>query len=104
MGMTQCSTSIRARTHARGPQRLCSLDPEHVGGGTLFVAVGRWHDPSRTVRAARVRRADPTYATFRIAPAGTTPVVTYRQSAITSLRATATIPMRRARFPFPNRA
>ena len=26
--VTQCPPSIRARTHARGPQRLCSLDPD----------------------------------------------------------------------------
>ena len=60
------------------------------------------HDPSRPVRAARVSRVrhEP-YATFMIAPVGTMPCVTYRQSAITSLRATATMPTRRARFPLP---
>ena len=87
----------------RGPQRLCSLDPEHLCGGTLFVAVGRWARPftSRTRRARETPRREP-YAPFTIAPVGTTPCVTYRQSAITSLRATATIPIRRARLPFPN--
>jgi len=53
---------------------------------------------TRNSRATRrlERRA---YAVFRIAPCGTTPVVTYRHSAITNLRATATMPIRRARFP-----
>ena len=100
--MTQPSPSIRARAHARGSQRLCSLDPEHGCGGTLFVAVAVGRDPSRTVRAARVTtRRRQRYATFTIAPVGTIPCVTYRHSAITSLRATATIPIRRARLPVP---
>ena len=62
-------------------------------------AVGRPF-PNRTRRARETRRREP-YAIFTIAPVGTTPCVTYRQSAITSLRATATIPIRRARLPFP---
>ena len=100
--MTQRSPSIRARARARGPQRLCSLNPD-----TCAAVPSPWRsrrgDPTRTVRAARVRRADATGATrlSRSRPRGTTPVVTYRHSAITSLRATATIPIRRARFPFP---
>ena len=55
---------------------------------------------NRTRRARETRRREP-YATFTIAPVGTTPCVIYRQSAITNLRATATIPIRRARLPFP---
>lgn len=98
--MTQYSPSIRARAHARGPQRLCSLDPEHVCGGTLFVAVGLGRPFTNRTRRARETQRE-LYATFTIAPVGTTPCVTYRQSAITSLRATATIPIRRARLPVP---
>ena len=67
---------------------------------------------NRTRRAREPRRlaapprplAYETFTTFMIAPVGTTPVVTYRHNAMTSLRATATIPIRRARFPFPKRA
>jgi hypothetical protein len=36
--VTQRSPSIRARTAGRGPQRLCSLNPDH-GCSTTFVAV-----------------------------------------------------------------
>ena len=87
----------------RGPLRRCSLEPD-----TWAVVPFRFGqpraDPQRTVRTARVRRAAPArYATFRIAPVGTTPVVAYRHNAITNLRASATIPIRRARFPTPNR-
>jgi hypothetical protein len=100
-GRCPCATSIRARARARGSQRLCGLDPEHVCRGTLYVAVGRSARPvTNRTRSAREKRRR-AYATFTIAPVGTTPVVRYRQSAITSLRATATMPIRRARFPLP---
>jgi hypothetical protein len=83
----------------------------HVSGGTLSAAVVT-NNPARTVRAVRVRRAASAYAivrttgyaAFRIAPVGTTPLVTYRHKTITNLRASATIPMRRARLPAPKRA
>jgi hypothetical protein len=38
---------------------------------------------------------------FSCAPSGTVPVSTYRQSAMRSFRARATMPMRRIRFPPP---
>ena len=38
---------------------------------------------------------------FSCAPSGTTPVSRYRHNAINSLRASATIPIRRRRFPLP---
>ena len=73
------------------------------GGGTFSVAVAI-RDPSQTVRAARVRRSPrAAYAGFSTAPAGTIPSVTYRHNAMTSLRATATIPIFRARAPVPKR-
>jgi hypothetical protein len=56
-------------------------------------------------RGGPCRRAWPLYATwpFTIAPSGITPCSTYRQSAMSSLRANATIPMRRSRrLPRPN--
>lgn len=86
-----------ARGFARPPETVQSR-PGHGCCGTVSVAVAR-RDPTqlRTRSARETRRGD--YATCIIAPVGTTPVVAYRQSAITNLRATATIPMRRARFP-----
>ena len=90
--------------------RACARPPEtvqsqsgHVCGGTLFVAVAVARPfANRTRRARETPMAiDAPYATFTMAPSGTTPSVTYRQSAMTSLRATATIPIRRARLPLP---
>ena len=53
--LTQRSPSIRARAHARGPQRLFSLDPD-----TCAAAPSLWRSRGATrtqsVRAARVRR------------------------------------------------
>jgi hypothetical protein len=100
--VTQRSSSIRARGDCRGPQRLCSLSPD-----TSAATPSPWRSRAATLHdpcAARVSGAGATYAAVTIAPAGTTPVVTYRHSAITSLRATATIPIRRPRFPVPKRA
>lgn len=97
--VTQRSSSIRTRA-ARAAPRDCAVSiqtrvRQHLLGG------GRVERPN-TVPCCRAReRVDRAYATFTIAPSGTTPVVTYRHSAITSLRATATIPIRRARLPFP---
>lgn len=87
---------------SRGPQRLCSLDPDTSAAAPPSSRSRKATLPN-TVRAARVSASirERAYATFRIAPAGTTPVVTYRHSAITSWRATATMPIRRARFPVP---
>jgi hypothetical protein len=98
---TQLSPSIRARTLLARPPETVQSRSGHVSCGTSFVAVAEatLHKPyAQRACDAPTPRA---YATFRIAPAGTTPLVTYRQSAITSLRATATIPIRRARLPRP---
>ena len=57
---------------------------------------------NRTRSARETRR--PSRAPTRLSgsrPPARRPVVTYRHSAITSLRATATIPIRRARLPCP---
>ena len=78
------------------------------GSLRLFISAGheRWHPlcdgrratlplPCTTRVSALV---DPlTYALFKIAFVGATPVVTYRQSAIINRRATATMPTRRRR-------
>jgi len=90
--------------HVRGPQRLCGLRSRH---GVLqhLLLYDRVGDPVLSVCSARERVGVVSgYAACTIAPSGTVPLVTYRQSAMTSLRATATIPMRRARLPTPNRS
>lgn len=87
-----------------GPQRLCDLRSRHdvLQHLLLFDRVG---DPVLSVRSARERvNVVRDYAAFTMAPSGTVPLVTNRQSAMTSLRATATIPIRRARLPMPNRS
>lgn len=99
--MTQPSPSIRARARWRGfPETVQSQS------GPSAAVPPSWRsgsDPPRTVRAARTPRRR--YATgFKRTPDGTTPPVTYRQSAISSLRASATMPIRRARFPLPKLA
>jgi hypothetical protein len=87
---------------ARPPETMQSR-VGHVSGGTFSVSVSR--GPTRNEpyapRACDAQRER--YATFRIAPVGTTPVVAYRHNAITNLRASATIPIRRVRLPTPNR-
>jgi hypothetical protein len=91
-----------ARDLARLPETVQSRSRTR-GCGPFSVAVRQRRNPTNTGRAARVPRGDSrdrADATLRIAPSGTTPVVTYRQRVITNLRATATMPIRRARFPF----
>jgi len=92
--VTQRSPSIRARADCAAPGD-CAVSNPDTG---LPLLSGRVARPSSLPCAARVRASIRSggYATFRIAPAGTTPIVTYRHSAITSLRATATIPIGRA--------
>ena len=96
----QHSPSIRAHAQARGSQRPCTLNPGHVCATAPSPYRSLIDDPERSVRVARVRRvAAGDYATFTIASVGTMPVVAYRHNAITSRRATATMPMRRRRRP-----
>src|SRR5436190_5119977 len=99
--------SERAR-RIGGPQRLYSLDPD-----TEAAVPSSWRLRVATRRESYSPRAGPPVglvatercyaAGFRTAPVGTTPVVAYRHSAISSLRASATIPIRRARLPMPKR-
>ncbi len=86
---------IRARA-TRAAQRLYSSIRTQLLRHLLCD--GRAGDLPRSCAA---RMFDVRLCEFHIAPSGTTPVVTYRHSAITSLRATATIPIRRARLPVP---
>src|SRR4029453_2389331 len=60
------------------------------------IFLGRlYHTPDRGVRLHR----QSAYPSLSTAPAGKTPVSRKRQSAMSNLRATATIPIRRKRFP-----
>src|SRR4029077_17784065 len=101
--VTQLSSSIRARTILVRPPETVQSRSGHVSCGTFSVAVAE-----ATLRRPYAQHAcDATastaggQATFTRAPSGDKPVVTYRQRAITSLRAKATIPIRRARLPLP---
>ncbi len=87
---------------ARPPETVQS-QAEHDGCGTFFVTVARGAPDTTRTRSTRAR-ASAHYARFNTAPAGRTPAVAYRQSAIKSLRARATMPTRRARFPRPKRS
>jgi hypothetical protein len=90
---------------ARGPLRPLQSRSGHVRCGTLSVSVARREQPARDrTRSTRERNARRRYTAFMMAPLGTTPLVAYRHNAITSFRATATMPMRRARLPVPNRS
>ncbi len=102
--VTQRSPSIRARADRAAPRDCAVSYPDTVLPHPL--ASGRVTRPSDLSCAARVSASIRAgrYATFRIAPAGTTPVVTYRHNAIRSLRATATMPIRRARVPCAKRS
>ena len=99
--------SLRAGSHARHLMLSASVDASrkaqrrrpHLYDGVLgrpgFFA-GRLHQhPDRGVTLHRPS----VYPSLSPAPAGKTPVWRKRQSAMSNLRATATIPIRRKRFP-----
>ena len=99
--------SIRAGSRPRHPMRSASVDDwwkaqrrqPHLCDGVLrrpgFFA-GRLHQhPSRGV----TRHGPSVYPALSTAPAGNTPVSRKRHSAMSNLRATATMPIRRKRLP-----
>ena len=101
--------SIRAGSHARHLILYASVDASrkaqrrrpHLDDGVLgrpgFFA-GRLHQyPDRGV----IPHQPSAYTSLSTAPAGITPVSRKRQSAMSNLRATATIPIRRKRLPPP---
>ena len=95
-----------SRASTRLPETV-QFPPGRLRDGTLSVTVTRSPDRDRAHRTRETRRHSTTpagYRAFSSAPAGTVPVVAHRHSAITSWRATATMPIRRARFPVPKRA
>ena len=101
--------SIRAGSHARHLILYASFDVSrkvqrrrpHLYDGVLRrpgICAGRLHQhPDRGVTSHR----QSAYPALSTAPAGMTPVSRKRQSAMSNLRATATIPIRRKRFPPP---
>jgi hypothetical protein len=101
--------SIRAGSHPRhlilsasgDASRKAQRRRPHLNDGVLgrpgFFA-GRLHQhPDRGVTPHQ----SSTYTSLSTAPAGITPVSRKRQSAMSNLRATATIPIRRKRLPPP---
>ena len=105
--------SIRAGAHARHLILYASIDASrkaqrrrpHLYDGVLGrpgISSGRLHQyPDRGVTPHQPS----TYTSLSTAPAGITPVSRKRQSAMSNLRATATIPIRRRRLPpLPKRA
>ena len=99
--------SIRAGARPRHPMRSASVDDwwkaqrrqPHLCDGVLrrpgFFA-GRLHQhPSRGV----TRHGPSVYPALSTAPTGNTPVSRKRHSAMSNLRATATMPIRRKRLP-----
>jgi hypothetical protein len=101
--------SIRAGSRARHPILFASFDDSrkaqrrqpHLYDGLLRrpgICSGRLHQhPDRGVAPQR----QSAYASFSTAPSGKTPVSRKRQSAMSNLRATATIPIRLKRLPPP---
>jgi hypothetical protein len=105
--------SIRAGSHPRHLILSASVDASrktqrmrpHLYDGVLRrpgICSGRLHQhPDRGVTLHR----HSAYPSLSTAPAGITPVSRKRQSAMSNLRATATIPIRRKRLPpLPKRA
>jgi hypothetical protein len=99
--------SIRAGTSARHPILSASFDDcwkaqrrqPHLYDGVLrrpgFFSGCLHQHPDRGVTPHQPSA----YPALSTAPAGITPVSRKRQSAMSNLRATATIPIRRKRFP-----
>jgi hypothetical protein len=101
--------SIRAGSSARHPMLSASFDDgwkaqrrrPHLYDGLRSRpgnATGRLHQhQGRSV----IQHRNIAYASLSAAPSGKTPVSRNRQSAMSNLRATATIPMRLKRLPPP---
>ena len=88
---------------ARPPETFQSrAEQDGCGTFSVTVALGRTRHKPYAQHACTMRSA--LYAAFNTAPAGSTPAVAYRHRAIKSLRASATMPTRRARFPRPKRS
>src|SRR6266852_327840 len=92
LGYTTTSFDVSRKAQRRRP---------HLYDGLLRrpgICSGRLHQhPDRGVTPHR----QSAYPALSTAPAGMTPVSRKRQSAMSNLRATATIPIRRKRLPPP---
>jgi hypothetical protein len=99
--------SIRASSYARHPMLSAFFDAgwkaqrrrPHLYDGVLRrprISAGRLYQHQGI---GVLRHRPSVYPSLSIAPAGNTPVSRKRQSAISNLRATATIPIRRKRLP-----
>ena len=101
--------SIRVGSHTHHPILSASCDASwkacgrrpHLSDGVLCrpgKSTGRLHPPHGP---SVMQHRNIAYASLRAAPAGKTPVARNRQSAMSNLRATATIPIRLKRLPPP---
>src|SRR5215475_5147688 len=99
--------SIRASSHARHPILYASADESgktqrrrpHLYDGVLRrpgIFTGRLHQ-HQSLSVTPHRQS--VYSSLSTAPAGKTPVSRKRHSAMSNLRATATIPIRLKRLP-----
>jgi hypothetical protein len=89
--------SIRLSTRAGRP---VGGDPIYPTASLQGPEIQRAASTSTRVRSLTQPR-NTAYASFRTAPSGKTPLLRKRHSAMSNLRATATIPMRLRRFPPP---
>jgi hypothetical protein len=102
--------SIRAGSHTRHPILYASFDDNrkscgrrpHLSDGFFErpgSLTGRLHQ--HQARGMTQHRTTTVYASLRTAPSGSTPLSRKRHRAMSRLRATATIPIRRQRLPPP---
>src|SRR5207302_4881355 len=89
--------------HAARPPETSQSQADH-GCGTFFVAVADGEPDTHRTRSTPAIPARRRYAAFSTAPVGITPSVAYRHSAISSFRASATMPILRVRLPRPKRS
>jgi hypothetical protein len=101
--------SIRAGSNARHPILYASFD-ESWKAWEATPSIQRLLCKARTVYTGRLHQhqgrsrtqhRNTAYASLRMAPSGKTPLWRNRHSAMSNLRATATIPMRLRRLPPP---
>jgi hypothetical protein len=99
--------SLRAGSQARHPMLYASFDESwkacvrrpHLFTG-FYARPGRFTGRLHQHHGRRLtQHRNTAYASFRTAPSGKTPLLRNRHSAMSNLRATATIPMRLRRLP-----
>ena len=92
-----------SRATARPPETSQS-QAEHTAAVPSSCRSSSANPPQNRTRSTRAIRRSRRYTAFSTAPAGSTPCVAYRQSAINNFRASATMPTLRVRLPRLKRA